>query len=82
MTVFAFSLAIHYGVNRDGIFGCTKPVVDSLYEVLHNGHDGEVANAPPRKQPGLKADVREFGSERFLAGPNRIKLTHLCQILF
>jgi hypothetical protein len=62
-------------MNRDGIFGCTKPIVDSLYEVLHNGHDGEVANAPPRKQPGLKADFRKFGSERFLAGPNRIQLT-------
>src|SRR4051812_28573720 len=60
----------------------TKPIVDSLYEVLHNGHDGEVANAPSRKQPGLKADVRKFGSERFLAGPNRIQLTHLGQILF
>ena len=41
-----------------------------------------VANVPPRKHPGLKADVREFGNERFLAGPNRIQLTHLGQILF
>src|SRR3954447_22608901 len=46
------------------------------------GDDGEVANASPRKQPGLRADVREFESERFLAGPNRIQLTHLGQILF
>jgi hypothetical protein len=77
-----FSRDIHHCMNRDDIFGCTKPVVDSLYEVLHNRHDGEVANAPPRKSPGLKADVMEFGSERFLAGPNRIQLTHLGQILF
>jgi hypothetical protein len=42
-----FSRDIHYCMNRDGIFGCTKPIVDSLYEVLHNGRDGEVANAPP-----------------------------------
>ena len=80
--ITGFSRDIHYCVNRDEIFGCTKPIVDSLYEVLHNGHDGEVANAPPGKQPGLKADFRKFGSERFLAGPNRIQLTHLGQILF
>ena len=29
MTVF--SRDIHYCVNRDGIFGCAKPVVDSPY---------------------------------------------------
>ena len=33
-------------------------------------------------QPGLKADVMQFGNERFLAGPNRIQLTHLGQVLF
>ena len=55
--------------------------MDSLYEVLHNAH-GWRGSKCVRKQPGLKADVMEFGSERFLAGPNRIQLTHLGQILF
>jgi hypothetical protein len=45
-----FSRDISYYMNRDGIFGCTEPIVDSLYEVLHNGHEGEVADAPPRKR--------------------------------
>src|SRR3954464_2921222 len=36
----------------------------------------------PVRSLGLEADVREFGSERFLAGPNRIQLTQLGQILF
>jgi hypothetical protein len=26
-------------MNGDGIFGCTKPIVDSRYEVPHNAHD-------------------------------------------